>query len=507
MRWVATPDGYVRWWFAGWALVAILLVLLVRFAAVAVRGSDQYWYVSDLITYSAIGRAVSNAVYPAAALDTGDGDLPARMHGVPTTWLVQVVDRVVESPYEAWVVTNLVTALLVSGLLFRIATRVDGQRSTSLAPITFLAFPLTTWFTANALVEMTLALAVALGLLGLLDIAEGRRTRGWFILGTAALLMFYTRDNFILVVLAALAMNAWMLRQRFEVTLAAGAVLLVTAAAAAGSLFPSQSSAGLGAVLSSGSDSRVMGAYYAVGEQPEAWQLVRKWVSGLVGSVLPDVMSNPVELVTETPVLLVLAYAAYRLRGDAETLALRWGTAVLVVVYVATCVIFAAMNRYIFVLLPSACLAVAHLHALSGRRRATAWALSGILVLLAGAGVLATSYRGEAEAEREQVRQLQAAFEEGPDGPLLAIGEDANLLLVSYAAAPRTVLMLDAVLNSPAEARDLVARWGVRSVLCGSDAECRFVRQALRTGIADDPLQPAGSISVPGAELQLFALK
>lgn len=504
---VSIDAASPRWWYLGWALVAGLFLVLVRLAALAARGTDQYWYVADVITYSAIGRAVSNTVYPTAALDSAGGDLPARIHGVPTTWVVQLVGGVIGSPYGAWVVTNAATALLVSVLLLRVARRVGGGRSAALAPMAFLAFPLTTWFTVNALVEMTLALAAALSLLGLQSLAQGRRTSGWLVLAGSALLMFYTRDNFILVVVAVLVLNVWLLRQRFGALLAGGAVLLVIAAAAAGTLFPAHPSAGLASLLSSDSDARMMGAYYGTGQPDvELGQLLGKWARGLVGSVVPDVSSNPVELLTETPVLLALAYAAYRLRGDGDTRFLRLGTAVLVGVYVATCVIFQPQNRYIFVLVPSACLAVAHLHAMSRPRRATAWALSGILVLLAGAGVLAAAYRSGAITERQQVLLLQAAFAQGPEGPVLAIGEDANLLLVGYAAAPRSVLTLDAVLNSPSEAREVVDRWGVRSVLCSSDAECQFVRQALRTGPAVDPLRPLRSISAPGVELQLFAL-
>lgn len=494
--------------------MAVLLVLpyfllLVLFGAVGLRGTDQYWYVGDLSMYTDQGRYVSNLLYPSYSLSNGTA-LPAPIHHVPMVYVAQLWVGLGVSPYASWVITNVVAMVVCAILILQTSRMLQLGRYVALPAALFALFPLTYWQTVNALADMALATGAAGLLLGSVWATTHKSRVGLAVAALSVVFLVWSRDDFVMVLLAFLGFCIWLTRSRgwswrFVTLVAMGTLALAPLKALA---LPKHPSNGVRGALSS---QESMDFYYGLPEF-SVQSFAEKTANGLAGAFLP---SGATELFTELPVLLAMGFGLWVTRRHSEYAIVRFWTAVFFVTYVAACMLFQAQNRYILPLVPAtSVIFVAGVRVwIEGRpaTRNTRWGarislvVTGVL-FIALSTVMARHYRAEAITSAHQVDDLARDLTARTSGPLLAIGGSAEIIPLSHAVLPRTVLVVDPDVNRPESAAELISKWGVLYVL-GSDDDLNYVRTALDEARPGAEVQSRGLVHTPGGDLELWSIK
>jgi hypothetical protein len=507
-------SSWVVW--TGRAVLALALGVFaaaLAWAAKGLRGTDQYWYAADLVNAGPIGDA-SNHLYPSFSLPevaAGAHDLPPRIHGVPVTWAAEALFGLGVSDYHAWVITNAFLALATAALCYWAARMLGLGRSAVWAPALFLAFPLTTWLTLNALAEMSVAFLAGLLLVGVVAAERTGARWGLVAAAVAAGLLFWTRENFVLVVLCFLVYGAWLQRRRgWPVLTVALAGLVALGFVVTRSLvfakYPTGSLAETLMVSAPGTGETMSFYYSTVDFDLQAF--LTKVVSGAVSAVVP---SGVVELVTELPLVLGVVGAAVLLRKKADKRVLLAWLAAMSATYVATCMLFQSQNRYIYVLLPITSVAVALVIGSAGHqpRRSSTWlpavGVLGVLTFVAGSALMAHQYRASAVEETASTQALQDELGT-TRGALLATGNNAATISVAYAAAPRVVLVADPVLNTTDEVSQLLTHWEAGAVL-GPSSDGPFLTAAVQQAFPGADLVELGTAPTPGGEVTVWEIR
>lgn len=515
-RAATTGDGHRR---RGSALLfgATLVVFSfnIVFAGIGLRGTDQYWYAADLDMTKATGRAVTNALYPTATLGApavSADDLPTRIHNLPATYLAGAFFDVVGDDYRAWLILNALLTFATAAGIYVVVKRM-GWAMPLLAASLFMAFPLTVWLSLNALAEMSLAFAMALLLYGSALAVRGWSATGLYLAGASVVLLYYTRESFVLMAPAFVVFTVWLVKQRRVRLVVAGAPLMLTLVLCAlkAQLLPAYPTSGLSSLLMSGTPSggEQMGAYYSVDGVPFAFgEFAHKAWSGLLAAVIP----GPVEFATELPVLVLMVVAFWKLRGDADSAVFRFWGAVTLGIYLLTAVVFQAQNRYIFTLIPFACLFAVRLAARSpvrlGRRyRVPAFSLL-VLAVVAFTFVsafMAQQYRADARRATAQTSALASDLRAYPSGSVLRVDGGTELLQVTYAAAPRAVLAISRKFNSEADTARLIEAWDARVFLTSTADDVQFLRRATSlTARRSWNLRPVESLATTGGPVAVW---
>lgn len=491
------------------AVLACFLVL-VLFGAVGLRGTDQYWYVGDISMQTELGRYASNLLYPSYSLSNGTTQLPPPIHHVPIVYLAQLWAELGLQPYDSWVLTNLLAMLLAAAFIFGAARMLKLGRLSVLPVILFVSFPLTYWHTVNALADMALAVGAAGLLFGTLRAEIYRSRSGLLIAALSATFLVWSRDDFALVLLAFLGYCAWLVRARgwgwrFVTPVAVATVVLAPLKALA---LPKHPSNGLRGALSS---QETMDFYYGLPEF-SLQALAEKGANGLVNALLP---AGATEVLTELPVLLAMGFGLWVTRKHSQYSILRFWTAVFFVTYVAACVLFQAQNRYILPVIPATSVVfVAGLRVWLERHpvvRDNRWglriaALSVVMLFVATSAMMARQYRAEANTGTEELNGLASDLAARTSGPLLAIGDSAEIIPLAYAVLPRPVLAVDPRVNGPLSAGELISEWGVVYVL-GSDDDLAYLRSAVDRVPGGAELESKGVVHTPGGDLELWSIK
>jgi len=489
---------------------------LVFFAAVGIRGTDQYWYAGDIRMIDATGSVVTNHLYPSFTLAAQSGPaatLPPPIHNLPVTRLVSVVHDLGISDYQSWVTVNVFLGVLAAALLYVTARILDLGAASCWAPALFISFPLTQWLSLNALSEMALALAVSVILSGS-ALAE-RRTSLWGVglVAVGVVFLIWSRENFVLVLPSFLLYCVWLWRRRGMrlVVLILPVTMVLLLAGLRNALFPHYPTQGLVGTLMLGAPGAQSTMDYLYRDLVFSTpQFAQKLLTGLLASFTP---SGLVELLTELPVVLAAAFSLWALRRERVLIGLRYWVVVFSIIYVATFMVFQTQNRYIYVLVPAVCLASAAAIGLLAKERSNVTrmrlaALAGgmVMVFLAGSGVLAWQYRKEATVQAAVIQQLSSSLETQTSGPLLAVGQDvATMIPIAYAALPRSVLVVDSKLNSVSEASDLLRRWKVTYVL-GGEGDLEYLQKAVDGAYPGAPaLKRQGVLPTPGGDVVLWA--
>jgi len=516
---------------SGGLLLALLSLMLFAvnliLGAAGLRGTDQYWYVGDLWMSQISGQPVTNAIYPTATginADISTNGLPPRIHNVPVTYLASLAHQLGASDYLAWVYVNVLIALIVAVVVYVVATKLKYSCA-FIAPTLFLSFPLTLWLSINALADMSLALGSCLLILGATcisraDADEDRKfTAGLLLIATASVLMFYTRDNYVLLFPALILFTFWASRSRRKRWVPAAAILSVTALLAAlkPSVLPQYPHAGLLSMLMTGtpSDNVLMSPYYSLGNVPfSASEFIFKMMNGLKDAILP---SGPSELISELPVIVVVVGALFFLRKDDTSRILRFWMSVVFAIYLTTAAIFQSENRYIFALVPFMALFGAGLWnqfirpsaRLGWRANVLKLALVCFLIVcIFGSFLMARAYRTQATVETAQTSRLISGFAAEPMGSVLALTETAKLLPLTYAAVPRPVLAINTRINTTAQAARLIEIWKVRVLVGASDKDRQYFSSAVDLAFGGGAkLISEPSYETPGGPIKLWLIE
>lgn len=148
-----------------WTFAFLLLILvwlgLFLYASGGVRGSDQYWYVSEVRAVVA-GDPRTNSLWPHFLL--GDPNyIESRpfIHQGAMPYIIASLGGVLD-PYRAWIAFNLIAAGLGAWLIYTSLRRLDASpRVAGIAATLYLLLPSTLWHASQPLVETTVALLSA----------------------------------------------------------------------------------------------------------------------------------------------------------------------------------------------------------------------------------------------------------------------------------------------------------------------------------------------------------
>jgi hypothetical protein len=515
---------------SGLTLASISLMLFlgnVVFGSVGLRGTDQYWYAGDLWMSRITGQAVTNAIYPTAtglSANASTSGLPIRIHNLPATFLASFVHQAGASDYLAWVYVNLLIALFIAVGMYFVA-RSQGYSAAYIAPVFFLSFPLTLWLSINALADMSLALGSCLIMLGATVVSktvhgEGRKVSiGLLIIALGSLLMFYTRDNYMLLFPAFVLFTFWVCRSHRERWLWAAPILGITAflAALKHVLLPQYPVAGLMSQLMVGTPSggEAMTQYYRLDAVPfSPSEFITKAMIGLRDALLPQGAS---ELITESSIIVIVIVALLVFRKDDSTRVLGFWMAVVGVIYLITAAGFASQNRYIFTLVPFVAVFGAGLwdRIISGNATPRVLAnglrlgaVGFLIVCVSGSFLMARTYRMEATTEVAQTSRLITGLAGEPSGSVLAVAQTSMLLPLTYAAVPRPVLAMNPRINSSAEAALLIKTWKVRVLVGANDTDLQYFLSAVDSaygGRAKLITQP--SLETPGGTINMWLIE
>ncbi|TFD30218.1 hypothetical protein [Cryobacterium cryoconiti] len=496
----------------------------VLYGAVGLRGSDQYWYVADLLMSKFTDSPVTNAIYPTVAATASLTDLPPRIHNLPITHLAGLAHQSGVSDYLSWVSVNVFLAILIALCLYFVA-RIQGYSYSFIAPAVFLTFPLTLWLSINALAEMSLALGASLLILGSVVAssiarAESRSiSTGLLIMSAGSILMFYTRDNYALLLPAQALLTIWMCRKNRNRWLLAAPSLIITVVLVALKplIFPPYAHAGVLSQLMAGTPSEKgqMTSYYDLAQAPFSLsEFVSKVGMGLAEAIVP---SSPSEVITESAVLLVVVAGISLIRNNQSSRMVKYWALVVLGIYLASSAAFQAQNRYIFALVPFvAVFAVGLIDQLKQHKRATGWvsvvawvAVGSILIgCAAGSFLMAREYKYQAQTEIEQTRKLGGELAREPSGSVLAVADTSQVLPLTYAAVPRPVIALNPLISSPEEAARLIEDWDVRILVGASKAHLEYL--SLAVDLAFDgraTLITRPTYEAPGGPIQVWVIE
>lgn len=150
--------------FSGSLLVTLCIVTwlaLFVWASSGVRGSDQYWYVSEVRAVMA-GDPRTNSLWPHFLLNDSSyiESRPFIHQGIMPHILASLPG--IADPYTAWIAFNLVAAGLTTVLIYFTLRQLEVSIKVSgFAAMLFLLLPATLWHATQPLVEVTIGLLSA----------------------------------------------------------------------------------------------------------------------------------------------------------------------------------------------------------------------------------------------------------------------------------------------------------------------------------------------------------
>ncbi len=185
-------------WLAIVAAGLLAVGLTVLAASGGIRGSDQYWYASDVDSI-VHGDLTTNTVLPVGLLGPGGHVPPAFIHNVLSLYLAAIPALLVGS-FNGWLVLDIVATLLSAVLIYLTAKRYAARWAALLCAAAYPLLPITLWQASQPLAETSLSLFAALFVfLVAVAGADGRR---WLAVVAAAGLLYLSRQSYLPILLA-----------------------------------------------------------------------------------------------------------------------------------------------------------------------------------------------------------------------------------------------------------------------------------------------------------------
>lgn len=506
------------------AVTVAFYVAISLWAGVGVLGADPFWYAGDLSMMRATGEATTNAILPSTILDSSisAAHLPHWIHNIPFTHAVSWIRPAFGSSYSALLAANIALVLATAALIFLIA-RGAGMRRPVVSAVLFLTFPLTMLLTLNTYSEMPIAFASALTVYGG-QLVE-RKTRGLLGLGIAGggtVLLYFSRENFVLALLAYLVFCLWVTRDeqgRFHLLRALPFQLAIVALALMkGRLFPAYPNAGFNSLLMSSTtqDPSNMTAYHSThtvsfGLAP----FLGKVGTGLYEGLVP---ASLIEFIIETVVIVVVVLGVLVLRREQAMLSLSYWAVVFLAIYVATEAVFSTQNRYIYSVVPLACVMANGLWQRSigdstqahGRRPQLVRALSiGTLTLMVTFSLLiALNYRSMGFKTNDQISVLVSELSPTARSPIMVVADNERKMPITYAALPRPVISIDRTVNTASDMTDLIKRWKPDVFVSGTAKDRAFLETVVANFYGPSAsLHRVRVLDTPGGRAEMFTIE
>lgn len=143
-----------RNWILFCSLVAICCLL---WSIKGVRGTDQYWYLSDTATLATHGETLSNTYYPGVLLRNLPlaTDTPNHfIHNGPMLHLASALGGS-DNTYFAWIAINIFCHLFVALTIYIAAKRYTDTTTSTISCCLYLLSPIALWQSMNMLQEQS----------------------------------------------------------------------------------------------------------------------------------------------------------------------------------------------------------------------------------------------------------------------------------------------------------------------------------------------------------------
>lgn len=146
-------------------IACICASFITWYGAEGLRGTDQYWYISDVEKIMNGEELVTNTYFPGAILRTqGVPDKNYIHHNSPMLYVVAAMGDWFGA-YNGWILCNLIYHFLIALSIFLISLRLTSEAAASFVTAFYLVSPIAVWQTINPLLEMYFSVLVALSLL------------------------------------------------------------------------------------------------------------------------------------------------------------------------------------------------------------------------------------------------------------------------------------------------------------------------------------------------------
>lgn len=143
----------------------LLSILLIWYGAAGLRGTDQYWYIADVLSISEGAAHLTNNYFPGPMLrDDAVTKNNYFMHNNPVMVFIAGLTNYMEA-YCAWILVNVMFHLLVALCVFKVTAFLAVNRIATIVTGLYLFSPIAIWQTINPLLEMYFSALLALQVL------------------------------------------------------------------------------------------------------------------------------------------------------------------------------------------------------------------------------------------------------------------------------------------------------------------------------------------------------
>jgi hypothetical protein len=442
--------------------IVVAVVVTLYAASGGVRGSDQYWYLTDTEALARDHALTSNTVFPVALLGPDPTLPPPFIHNVLSVYLAAIPASVVGA-FDGWLVLNLVSTVGAAVFIYLAARRIAPVWASAIVAVAYPLLPITVWHTAQPLAEASTAFFAALAIY-VLAIA-GRRPARWLGLVIALCLLYLSRESYLPLLLLApigfliVRVTADRTSQRTSIAPFVGLVAVAIAIVAlTQALVPADNVRfSYGRLLHSAVPGSTSNMWFNFDLSPANLADRLPMDAGLLVAKLGGHLAE--QFVTfDSPafaafywgfnVLALVAVAMlWHSRRDQERRVVIVGALAFVVVHVATLVLFQNQARYLMPAIPgllvvlAAALASVRAIARPIARHAVAAVVVMTLVLGAADVVLARTLRSDAiemAAEQASVAAMLGRHVDAREPVVVVYAGTPQML--AYAARPRLVV-------------------------------------------------------------------
>jgi hypothetical protein len=443
-----------------WASIVVALVVFA--ASGGVRGSDQYWYVTDVERLVTGSGPTTTSVFPVGLLGSESALPPPFIHNVLSVYMAAVPATVL-GPFEGWIALNVASILATAGFIYLAAREAAPAWAAGLAALLYPLLPVTVWHAAQPLTEASIAVFAACTMF--LVARAGSSFVGWLAVTASLGLLYLSRHSYLplllIVPFALLAARGIRASGNWRVALAAAAGLAVAAAIpilVREWLFGSESvQQSYGRLLHTAVPGQTDNMWFNFDLSPaniaDALPLRAELILAKLQHVNEQFLVFPsVPLAVFYWTFNVLAILAlimlWRTRRDPQRRTIVAAALAPVAVHFATILLFQNQVRYTLAALPGLlvvlAIAIGSVSVPSRLQRQSVALAGAIAVTLAAtvpAVVIGRTIRAEALAESVIQREADAMIDRhlDPDHCLILVNAETPQLF-AYAARPRLVL-------------------------------------------------------------------
>lgn len=422
-------------------LVVLMFIGLVVYASPYTRGTDQFWYVSDVESLIEGRGNSSNCYYPIPLMNNDSHDGAQFLHHTPILYMVSAFAVFVGS-HHGWIFYNLLNAMLLPFACYLLLRDHIPRQFAIFGALLILIMPVVFWQTSNSLQEITFANLVAW-----LSVVGQRTENRPIVTIIISLLLILFHPIFVVISVMLLLRLAVVVRWDLLVKVIAIPVLMVCAYSIyriKPLLMPTQGGFSLIEMLMQGSIRGNMQNYYIL--LPDTLDL--SYVFEKMVNSLAQLVSISSTQIFYTPAVIVLLIAMYGLlagyRPWKEPMSMIYIGAV--IAWGMIILIHQNQFRYVLYFLPVAfVMAFIVIHRIMSRslERINRWKtviLLALLLFIAVDVVVAMYLRTDALNDKQSITHARMILQPWQDRTRILYYSSDEVLRFCYALRPRPVL-------------------------------------------------------------------